>query len=91
MKSYCLGNQFSVTLVEKKSTKVPSGPVHLSPHRHKPKKEYCNEGDKQGGLAEKPRPTLPTLKLGSYDGSTCLATFLAKFTSGQAVTTVPPA
>ena len=25
------------------------------------------------------RPVLPTLKLGSYDGSTCLMTFLAKF------------
>jgi len=55
--------------------------VHSSPHRHRPKKEYRNEGDKQGGPAEKPRPTLPTLKLGSYDGSTCLATFLAKFTN----------
>jgi len=55
--------------------------VHSSPHRHRPKKEYRNEGDKQGGPAEKSRPTLPTLKLGSFDGSTCLATFLAKFTN----------
>jgi len=55
--------------------------VHSLPHRHKPKKEYRNEGDKQGGPAEKSRPTLPTLKLGSFDGSTCLATFLAKFTN----------
>jgi len=66
--------------------------VHSSPHRHKPKKEYRNEGDKQGGPAEKPRPTLPTLKSGSFDGSTCLATFwpslltARNIISGQTVT-----
>ena len=32
-----------------------------------------------GGRPQKQRSTLPTLKLDSYYGSTCLATFLAKF------------
>ena len=33
----------------------------------------------QVGDSERPRPTLPTLKLGSYDGSTCMETFLSKY------------
>ena len=57
--------------------------VHSSreKHRHRPKVTELVEGESQGERTQKPRPTLPTLKLGSYDGNTCLATFLAKFTN----------
>ena len=43
-----------------------SEPVDESPRR-------------QGGEREQPKRVLPTVKLGTYNGSTCLKTFLAKF------------
>ena len=33
----------------------------------------------EGTTSGKARPVLPTLKLGTYDGTACLKTFLAKF------------
>jgi len=56
--------------------------VHSSreKRRHRPKTTELKEGNSQGGgRPQKQRSTLPTLKLDSYYGSTCLATFLAKF------------
>ena len=45
----------------------------------KPDPDSDSDSDRDFGATAKQRRSAPTLKLGSYDGSTCLETFLAKF------------
>ena len=54
--------------------------VSKSRRRHR---RRSNDRDTDAGSSDAPsqRRTLPTLKLGTYDGSSCLETFLAKFSN----------
>ena len=60
--------------------------VHLSrsrapenTHRHACKRSVSRDAKRDSESSADSRRVLPTLKLGSYDGTSCLETFLAKF------------